>query len=68
MDEMATFVTSVFIVKGCEFQLTDTQYEKAFFVKTLQNIVILNVFFRLFLIAALRVVILTIYIFIGTRP
>jgi hypothetical protein len=35
MDRMATFITSVFIVKGCEFQLTDTQYEKAFFIKTL---------------------------------
>jgi len=66
---MATFITSVFIGKGCEFQLTDTQYEKAFFVKMLWNIVLLNVVFLDHLsLAAIRVVILIIYIFIGTRP
>jgi len=35
IDKTATFIASVFIVKGCEFQLTDTQYEKACFVKML---------------------------------
>lgn len=68
MDSMATFIASIFIVKGCEFQLTDTQYDMSFFVKCCKMFYLNTVFVDQFLTVALRVAILIIYIFIGTRP
>lgn len=68
MDRMATFITSVFIIEGYEFQLTDTQYDMPLFHKMLSTLFLKYCFCRSVLIVALRVVILIIYIFIGTRP